>query len=318
MKRVERKVIFECFVGSKLYGTSHSNSDVDLMGVYLPSTDDVMSLTPGPDELDLSVKNSDTVKNDSSDTDRKLYSLPKFLRMLSEGQTKQLEMIFAPPSMWITSSPEWEEILSHRTEFLAQNSLTPVLSFAQSQAQNAFMKGENLNHLRSVSKALTDLGPKKFLKDLDLQTLESSGVLKLVTLEENVPGIELAGKKYLLKEKANDVLKKIEKLTSKYGTRSENAARQGLDFRSLHHSYRMLMQAEELTTTGNLTLPMETSKAAFLLSIKRGEYKADFAGEIEAMKNKVETAKSVLKQSVDMTFVNDLCVKLMQSHLGNK
>ena len=129
----ERKIIIEAISGSKLYGTEHAESDDDFYGVFLPSTEDIFSLHQCPRQVDLSIKISKGPKNEKGDIDRKFDMLSNYLLGLSQGQSKNIELLFSPKKSWISHTDEWLEITSNRELFISQNSLTPFLGFALSQ-----------------------------------------------------------------------------------------------------------------------------------------------------------------------------------------
>lgn len=280
-----------------------------------------MPFTRENSEYDLGQKLSSGDRNTAGDLDRKFYRLDKFLSLLAEGQSKQVEMLFCPKELYTITSPEWDLVLSNRDLFLSKKAIVPFCRFAKAQSLKAFSKGENLNTFREL---LTMFGTKngnKTLKQecsLELRQLSDEGKVALVTLEGNVEGMELAGRKYLLSQKVKDVKSKMVKLEKEYGSRSNNAANEGYDFKSLSHAYRLLFQAEELLTKKTLTFPLPKEQVEFLKSVRLGEYKADYFTELEAMMAKVTALKSDLPDEVDRSKVDELCQELMMNHFGVK
>lgn len=323
MRKVARKNIFECHVGSKLYGTNRPDSDEDLMGVFLPSTEESFGLVPFSrenSEHDLGEKKSTGERNTQGDLDRKFYRLDKFLGMLAEGQSKQLEMLFSPKHLWTITSPEWELLLSHKDLFLSKNAVTPFCQFAKAQSLKAVLKGENLNTFREFLELLSKKAQSKTLKSecySELLEMQSLGKLKLLTLDDGVEGMELAGKKYLLAQKVKDVKSKMSKLEKQYGTRSQGAAESGYDFRSLCHAYRLLFQAEQMLKEHKLEFPLPAEQVNFLKSVRLGEYKGDYFTELEEKKAYVESLVplSTLPDTVDLKKVDELCQEMLVSHL---
>lgn len=313
MIKKDRKIIFECSVGSKLYGTNRPDSDDDFMGVFLPSTEDTLSLLPGPTELSYDVKLSSGERNTVGDVDRKYYSLQKFLLLAMQGQSKQLEMLFAPKNLWVQSTPEWEEVLSNLHFFLSQNSVKPFIEFAISQSHKAAVKGENLNLMRDLVSKLEVMAPSKPLKST--LTEEMTSQLKMITLEDGCAGFELAGRKYLLSMKTKDFVVRLKKLIDQYGTRSQKAASEGLDFKSLSHAYRLILETETLLKTGSLSFPLPLEQVEFLKKVRAGLHDADHFTDLQNMKESLSKISSPLPQETNVKAINEFCQKLLFNHL---
>ena len=106
-----RKIIFKARVGSHLYGTNRPESDEDFLGVFLPSTDDLLRLQECPREMTENKKVSEGDRNTKGDIDCKYFSLKQFLKLAGEGQSIALELFFVPKEHTITMEPEWLQIL---------------------------------------------------------------------------------------------------------------------------------------------------------------------------------------------------------------
>ena len=321
MKSIERKLFFECHVGSKLYGTNRPDSDEDLMGVFLPSTKESFGLNPfsrDNAEYDLGQKLSDGARNTAGDTDRKFYRLDKFLSLLAEGQSKQLEMLFCPPSLYTITSPEWDLLVSHRELFVSKQAVVPFCRFAKAQSLKAVLKGENLNVLKEFVAMLEAKHPQKTMQVEaleNLKQLEKDGKLSLMTMDDGVEGFMVAGRKYLMTQKTKEVKNKVQSLMKEYGQRSQNAADAGFDFKSLSHAYRLLFQAEQMLTEGSLTFPLKPEQVSFLKSVRSGEYKADYFKELEDKMDRVQKLSSTLPDKVNLERVDQLCQEMMSEHL---
>lgn len=339
-----RKIIFECKTGSHLYGTNTPKSDEDYMGVFLPSTEDLFGLENCPTEWTQNVKISDGERNSIGDIDRKYFSIKKFLTLLAAGQSNQVEMFFAPDEAIITTSPEWELIRANKDLFISQNSVTPILGFAVAQSYKAVVKGENLNLIRGLIKAIEGefflnssqrditLNPdaifvKKYhsAKHTTIQdcigmnnsngafTLFGSEV-KFLVGDDDIYLIEIAGRKIQTTNSIRHLYEKLNELEARYGTRSEDAAQKGQDYKSLHHAYRLLILAKELKSTGRVTLPMKPEDVEFLMKIKRGEYRADYFDELDAKIKEVKSLESGLRESPDMGKINQLCIRMLNEY----
>lgn len=319
--KVQRKIIFETKVGSHLYGTNRPDSDDDFLGVFMSSTEDILSLQNPPSEWTMDVKLSSGEKNTKGDVDRKYFSLQKFLKLAAQGQSGPLEMLFSPENLWSTSSPEWKWILQHRNLFVSKNSITPIIGFATAQAHKATLKADNLNLIRHI---LTEL------KNYNMHSLIGSNLLKVVdkyTLagkemdtwydEKNMFHVRIAGRSWPVTANLGLMVRNLKELESKYGSRSEAAAQEGYDYKSLMHAYRLIFEAKEMLTTGSISLPRPPDEVAFLKNVRAGIYKADYFEEIETMLTELRQIKetSSLPETVNMSKIETLCQDMLYIHL---
>lgn len=327
-----RKIIFECHVGSKLYGTNRPDSDDDFMGVFLPSTEDLFSMQNCPTEWSCNEKVTDGHRNTVGDIDRKYYSVQKYLNLLAAGQPKQLEMLFAPKDKILIQTKEWDLIKNNETMFIAKNSILPFVGFAKAQAYKATLKGDNLNLVRRLIDGLErykSLGINLTVKECIMNdntvppgTVNFLGFKVKTEQTEYRPGVlmdcvVIAGRKFEYTQSHKNVLTKLKELEAKYGTRSEEAANTGYDYKSLMHSYRLLFETYELLRTKRLKFPMDQDKRDLLLRLRNGEYEADYFQEIEDKLIEIKNIKSDLPEEVNWSKVNKLCTEiLMEYHLG--
>ena len=333
----ERKIIFECRVGSHLYGTNRPESDEDFLGVFLPSTEDLLSLGNCPSEWTMNEKLSDGPRNAKGDTDRKYFSLQKFLKLCGEGQSGAIELLFAPSNMIVKYTHEWEYILEHRDIFISKGSILPFVGFATAQMYKACVKGENLKMLRqlienieSITKAFPDKKYKTVEEEVSaiwsspnegmffgirLPCVKTTYTYEDKTMEMEC--IQVVGRKFEFTQKIKDVLSKLKGLEGRYGTRSEAALENGYDFKSMCHAYRLLYQAEELMATGKISLPRPKNEAIFLTIIREGKYEADYFQEIETMITKLNQIKETSHLPYDCDFgkINELCKEMLFEHL---
>ena len=326
---IDRRIIFKCRVGSHLYGTNRETSDEDYYGVFLPSTEDLLSLSPCPGELNESAKLSNSLRNQAGDTDCKFFSLQKFLRLAAEGQPGQLEMLFAPTQSIVCSTPEWDQILEHRSSFLSKKGVSAFVGFALSQAHRATIKGENLNTIRDLiswSEALTPQQMNEKLSE-NFVILEERGeveftsnlLLKYYVNDHGYPQVMLAGRSFDISTKTKYFIESLKTLEGKYGTRVRAAAESKYDYKSLGHAVRLLDEAEEFLISGNITLPRPN--AEYLKTILRGTINDSEIDWFNALNSRIDHIKQVIEpmsphpEKPNLKAINDLCIKMLGEHL---
>lgn len=285
----KRDIIFECKVGSQMYGTATPESDTDYKGVFLPSIDDLTSLSAKcPDEWDMSVKSKDEDgKNTKDAVDRQYYSIQKFLSNAMNGQPWALEMLFAPKEMVIISTPEWDIVQQHLQFFMCKN-IAGFYGFAKNQAERAVIKGENLNHIQNLISLLDKHKSKSSAKifqhlysDDEGSFFIMKGIPERVKKEYSESGAEVitvAGRKFDVGLSLKKFQSSLQDMEQKYGDRVRTAANDGFDWKSLYHAYRLISEAEEFLEKGTITLPRPD--AELLLKIRRGEYDVDHREEL--------------------------------------
>lgn len=308
----ERKIIFETIAGSKLYGTNHANSDDDFLGVFIPSEDEILGIFNTPSEWSKNEKKSEGNKNSKGDTDRKYFSLKQFLLLASEGQSKQIEMLFSPKDKWISSSTEWEHILKNRNLLLSKKSISPFLGFAVAQSFKSVSKGNNLKQIEDLIQVfknkngrIRDHLEKEEVKNLNLNIFELQG---------NVKAFEVAGRKYEIHLKITDFIPALDSVLKTYGKRSYNAKDNGIDSKALAHAYRLLLETETFLKTGTLILPLPKEQIDFVKSVLNNQYQPDIGFE-EDLEQRIKYIKSLdtkLPERVDMSKINKLCIEIMK------
>ena len=87
----QESIVVRIEFGSHLYGTSTSTSDRDFKSVYVPCAADIL-LQRVKGSLGHKVKHFEGDKNSPEDTDDEMYSLQRYLGLLSEGQTVTIDM----------------------------------------------------------------------------------------------------------------------------------------------------------------------------------------------------------------------------------
>lgn len=337
---VDRKIIFKCRTGSYLYGTNHANSDEDFQGVFIPSTDDLLSLDKCPDEWTENVKNHAGDRNQAGDVDCKYFSLQKFMRLAAQGQPGQLEMLFAPDNMILIKEPEWDLIIKNRDLFLSKKGISPFIGFALAQSYKAIIKGENLRQIRKIIQWGRLLSTEELRGKLsNLFTSESTPSEAVLKPKANGDGdtispklkyyvnthgfaqVSVAGRDWDQNCKTKDFISAIKRLEDKYGSRVEAAAKMNYDYKSLGHAVRLLDQAKEFLQDQTIILPRPNSD--YLKTILLGEIDDSnidwfdlLTQQIDDLRQNVEP-NSPLPENPNWKKISKLCRQILQDYIVN-
>lgn len=270
-------IIVKAVAGSHLFGTNTPTSDTDYKGVYMPSKEDIL-LGRAKSSLNLST-NQTNEKNSSEDEDVEFYSLQKFMKMLDEGQTVALELLWTPDDMIIEESPLWREIKRNRYQ-LTHKKVTAFVGYCRTQANKYGVKGSRMGTVRKVIEHLSPVNRNLKLHDAwtglkhlhSLEHIEFTEAPVNKSSKETVKMIEVCGRKFQETVKVGYAVDALQKLYDNYGARAKQAERnEGIDWKALSHAYRVCTQAIELLGTGKLTLPLPKDSLHIVRKIKAGE-----------------------------------------------
>jgi predicted nucleotidyltransferase len=308
--------------GSTLYGTRTPTSDIDIKGVFIPSARDIV-LQQAPKVITDNTKLNERAKNTADDVDSEFFSLQQYLKLLMDGQTVCLDMLFAPPSMIESKNYIWDEVYEYRHKFISKQSKAFV-GYCRQQANKYGIKGSRVAAVRGVLQALKATGKdeqrlgdvirdnsyimntpidiasgnNEYVEEIDIRLFNGSVVRHL----------KVCGRKLPFTIKVKEAVKILQKLFDEYGQRAllaeENA---GIDWKAMSHAVRVGREAIDLFETGEIVFPLPYAK--HLLEIKTGAlpYK-EVAEEIESLLELVETAaeKSTLQEIPDYDFAEQL------------
>lgn len=124
-------LIFLARGGSCAYGTMVEGSDIDIYGITIPPNE---ILHPWKDKFVGFDEASPFLhwKPTGDGMDRTIYSLPRFFKLVSEGNPNILEMLYYPKDCWIHTCWKWNYIVEHRGLFLSKEIHSRFTGFAYS------------------------------------------------------------------------------------------------------------------------------------------------------------------------------------------
>lgn len=315
---MKEKIVVRIEFGSHLYGTNTSGSDRDYKSVYVPCASDIL-LQRVKGSLGHKVKRFEGDKNSPEDTDDEMYSLQRYLGLLSEGQTVTIDMLFTPKPLM--TSPLWGEIRANKDLLLTKRSAAFV-GYCRTQANKYGIKGsrvaaakEAMDFFKVHYDRLGTTAKVREIGDL-LPALvgEHTQVVDVVT--ERGPAeerfIECCNRKVAFGNTIKAAYEIYSRIYDNYGRRAKLAqTNEGIDWKALSHAVRVANEALELLATANVTFPLPN--AAHVLEIKCGLLPYDeVASEIEGLLEQVERAAevSVLRDEADQDFIDALVCRI--------
>jgi hypothetical protein len=307
------KEIARILCGSHLYGTNVEGSDKDYKVVFIPDPEDIL-LGRGRGRCE---------KGPEGDVE--YMSLQQYLKLLCQGQTVALDMLFAPEACYEGQpEAEWFAIRRHGPSFLSRN-CKAFVGYCRQQAGKYVIKLERFQALGKVVEKLQQAPAEARL----LEHLE--GLLDLVDTEPHMEWVTHSAK-HIMKEVAHLsvcqtevpitatiklALSTYQRKLDQYGERVRAAEDLGeKDWKSMYHAVRVGHQAIELMETGKLTFPRP--ERDLLLAIRQGKLPLKEVGEtIEENLDKVQEAAeaSSLPEEPDWGLAERLTVSFYQIHI---
>ena len=323
--------IFETKFGSTLYGTSTPESDLDLKGIYLPSAKEIV-LGNYKKTINICRKKKEGERNTKDDIDIEIFSLDRFLELLTEGQTTGLDLLFASPDMFTHITDEGRHIMFeidvNRDKLLTKN-VNAFVSYARRQASVYGIKGSRFDALKRTMSLLESLPERDRLsqhsdkieqlikESEELVSLEKTPLIEIVHLptpdkKSTIPHLHANGRKISYTSTIKLAKETYGKALEGYGQRAVKASLNGSkDFKALSHAVRVNNEALELLTTGKITFPRPDRELLVKIKTLQMPYE-EIATLIEEGLVKLTEAheKSTLREKPDQEWVDNFIYKV--------
>lgn len=281
-----------CYSGSYLYGTQQPDSDIDIRGICCQPVKSLVGLTGFEQYLPSiseALKYSESSLNISS-TDVTVYGINKFATLAAKANPNILELLFAKP-IW-KDNYYYNLILRSREYFLSNRIIHSFSGYAYSQLIRI------KTHKRWLDNPPVKPDPINY------------GMVYIVS----------GGQKWIDGQRKSEYENKLKDYQS-YDTwrrnrnpkRAELERKYGYDTKHAMHLYRLILEAEELLTTGFLTLPLNTSIITPLESILNGQYRYEqilaYGENAQAHLKALET-RSPLNKNPNYSKIEDVVMEI--------
>lgn len=298
-------ILAKVVYGSKLYGTDVPESDQDYRGIYLPTLDDCILGT---------VKDTITIPEEE---DTQYFSLQYFLNLAAQGQSIAIEMLSAPQSAVVISSPVWEMLQAERKRFYTKN-MKAFLGYAKSQSSKYSSRIDRLNEAEAIQKAFRQPW-KKSIEDIRLGDIwyalpESTNAIK-TTNERNQNDdkrvYQVCGRELQATVTVAHAARVVQNIIESYGERVRKAKDGDLDWKAFAHAFRVASQAYLIVKFGNLAYPLYN--AEYLRDLRLGKYNFLEEKLDEKLDILIEEVQTLLDQSnlpdgVDQKWLNQIII----------
>lgn len=259
------KIVYMAILGSHLHGTNNADSDYDVKGVFIP--DKKFLLTGGR-------INGLNFKLPEMNADVEMWTIQRYKELLSKNEANAIDLLFSygnPKCVLMKEDDFCNNILRHPEKIINMNKIknSPFIKYSYNQYCRYFTKGERINELQKILIFLS-LYPNNITLGSIREVLTKRTIMEEVQLKNNSPGFKLHGKYFSTSLDVGYLKKWIDTTLNKYGKRTvDSSENENIDYKSLSHAIRGLLQIEELIETGYIKFPLK--QCELLKSIKTGK-----------------------------------------------
>lgn len=321
------KTVVKILHGSHLYGTNTPNSDTDYKTIFIPEAHELIVQKAKKTNRETTGKAHQ--KNTKDDVDSGFFSLDNYFKLLGEGQTMALDLLFAPDSHILETSPLWKFIQLNKDKLIHKN-MTAFVGYCQTQAAKYGIKGSRMAAVKTTIDYLSTLDPNSRLFEnwpalvANLSNVEHVAFIKRTannTADTLVDMLEVCTRVFDRTCKVYYVISCLAKIFDNYGARAKMAMdNEGVDWKALSHAVRVCIQGQELLTTGHMSLPLLQPELDVVRTIKAGKlpYKTvqkiieDYVALIEESKQ-----RSKLPEELDKQFCDKLITDVYLEHVNS-
>lgn len=281
--------IFNMEFGSHVYGTNLPSSDRDYKGIFIPAPRDIV-LNKGSQTIVKTTKPVGYLKNSAEDTDTEMFSLKQYMKLLLEGQSVALTMLFCPVEHCLLSTPLSRDIVKYRDRFLHKG-VSAFAGYCRQQANKYGIKGSRVAAARLAVDYFgqyLSVAPRDKLSDYWLEIQQVFGGQEHCEFindcmrgnpEFKVRMLSICNRKvqeHITIKEAHRIYKHV---FDEYGQRALLAEKQeGVDWKALMHAVRVAGEAKELLLTHYITYPRPD--AELLVKIRKGELEYKYVAEL--------------------------------------
>lgn len=319
--------IFRCKFGSYLYGTNLPTSDEDYKTIEFPDARSIL-LQRVKNSRNNSSRPEGLHKNRPGDVEEEFFSLQQWLKLLCEGQTVAIDMLFAPKEFILEKNDiVWGEIVANKHKLL-HSGTSAFVGYTRAQAAKYGVKGFRVAAVKLAMDwfgkqagglKLNSIEPELF----DFVVGSNNEYINIVEIEgaqgKKEIALEVCDRKIPYHATVNYTHEVLSKIYDNYGTRAKLAqSNEGIDWKALMHAVRVAREAEELLLTQNVTFPRPEKE--LLLQIRKQELPyAKVAEIIEEGLVRVEQAKvvSTLRTEPDRGWVDDFVANFYKKIVEN-
>lgn len=261
--------------GSHLYGLESENSDLDVKGIYIPYTE------TGEISWEISHKSYNTnkdSKNNNDDIDVSLYSIGKYIDLLSKCNLATLDMLHCSPNNenMIYNDENWHLLYNNRACFYTKQ-LSRNKVYVRKQIDRYGVSGSKIKAFYEVLKLIETNTTEDTKRLCDIKNIEFM-LLKLAENNDNIVvfddfynssniAFQVSMKSFGPKTQIKHCVSALRKGSEQYANDIVDADNNIYDAKAVAHAVRALYQINDMVMSGDCVL---TRHADRLLDFKFG------------------------------------------------
>ncbi len=261
--------ILEINVGSHLFGTSTPDSDIDLLGIFMPS-DDIVYGFQQCEEVDLGVVDKDdTGRNTKEAVDFKIHEYRKFVRLAMQNNPNILHVLFVDEKNIRFQNEYGKKLLANASMFPHKGAHHRFVKYAHSQMHKMWIKPANYAALERGLVILDDFQDHKVLADVvNIRSLQGLSCPFVDSGRgKHVKCGDLHFERGVFVKKARKMIKaRLERATNRYTLFTKH----GYDPKFASNLIQLLNEGIELMKTGVIKFPL--AYADEIIDVKNGRY----------------------------------------------
>lgn len=297
--------VFLTIMGSKAYGVSNDDSDVDIYGYCVPPKNvvfphlngEIIGFGEQKKRFEQWQQHHIIDKERSKEYDFSVYSIVKYFHLLMQNNPNIIDSLFTPRNCVIHSAHISEMVRENRNIFLHKGCWHKFKGYSYSQLTKMQNRHNTAMKLREYEELLG--------LDHDITFEEASSInIKLLDVDE-YHTYQTYIREYRLWHDSSH--------------RNEKCKRIGYDTKFAFHLIRLLSEVEEILSTGNLTLD-EYGRRKQLRAIRDGMY--SYEDIVTIFKNKEQQLEKLYNTSTlpwepDEKRIKNLLLDCLEHHYGS-
>jgi uncharacterized protein len=189
---LDKNTIFLAIAGSHSYGLNTPESDIDEIGVTIPTNSYLLGIHKFEQANKFKDENGNKV-------DKTIYDIRKAIQLIIDNNPNMLSMLFYPERCIKRIEPDWQKFLDIRSSFLSKKTRYSFQGYAFAQ----------LERIKTHRSFMASAVPKPFRTDYGLPEVS-------IFPETQVENIAKLSEEYVPKDKLDDFHKEITSVNDTY------------------------------------------------------------------------------------------------------
>lgn len=308
---IKDRLCFLTLGGSRGYGTNLPESDYDIRGVMLPTTEELIGLNTFEQRIDES-------------TDTVLYEFNKFIKLISNCNPNTIELLGCRE--YIIFNPLGQELIDNVKMFLSKRCINTFAGYANAQLRrltNAlchdnYTQEDKAKHIKSTMEVamqkLQDKNQIYFENGIEVKNINDEIKLSINIQDKPIDEVRAA---------LNDLLT-IEKTFNKLNARNRKKDDIHLQ-KHMMHLIRLYLMVFDILEKHEVKTYREDRE--FLLEVRNGKYFNDkgeiipeFYEYLNSLEERLQKAKAetTLPEKPDYKAIQDFVIKVNKAVINNE